>query len=219
MAATEPAASAIIGEGLRRCDFLLPGHSRGGGSCSKEQPAAAVGGGGPAEERPTASGGDGWDFDDDADDDGDLGDAPRVVTAAPEAAAVEHGSSVVLAGGGGAAGGSGGGRGSGGGAVTAVGLGSAGDEGDSEVRRLRARLMTLRYLLDTFLALEGEQGRGFDVGGLREFLGLGETRRRGSLREEIVSFCRPFFFLDYAALRPHQASLLMYLHHRAASWW
>ncbi|CAM9902098.1 unnamed protein product, partial [Ectocarpus sp. 4 AP-2014] len=198
LAATEPAASAILGEGLRRCDFLFSAHSRRGES------AAAVGGGGPAEVRPTASGGDGWDFDDDADDDGDLGDAPRAAAATAAAAAVEHGSSIVLAGGGGAAGGSGGGRDGGGGAVATVGLGSAGDEGESEVRRLRARLMTLRYLLDTFLVLEGEQGRGFDVGGLREFLGLagaGDSGaaerawedfscRRDNLRRSLMGFAR-----------------------------
>ncbi|CAN0219957.1 unnamed protein product, partial [Ectocarpus sp. 12 AP-2014] len=173
---------AILGEGLRRCDYLLPAHSRGGGSSSEEPSAAAVGGGVPAGERPTASGGDGWDFDDDADDDGEFGDAPRAAAAAA-AAAVEHGSSIVLAGGGGAAGGSGGGRDGGGGAVAAVGLRSAGDEGDrdSEVQGLRARLMSLRYLLDTFLALEGEQGRAFDADGLREFLGLGaEGSKKGS---------------------------------------
>lgn len=131
-----------------------------------------------------ASGGDGWDFDDD--DDEGLGDAPRAV-----AAAVEHGWSMASAGGGGAAAG---GRGGG---VTAVGLGSAENDGGSEARRLRARLMSLRYLLDTFLALEGEQGRGFDVGRLREFLGLGaegsngERRRCTSLRETLFLFVRP----------------------------
>ncbi|CAM9846911.1 unnamed protein product, partial [Ectocarpus sp. 13 AM-2016] len=83
LAATEPAASAILGEGLRRCDFLLPTDSRGERSSSEEQSADAAGGGEAAEERPTASGGDGWDFDDDADDDGDSGDAPRAATAAP----------------------------------------------------------------------------------------------------------------------------------------
>ncbi|CAB1100488.1 unnamed protein product [Ectocarpus sp. CCAP 1310/34] len=212
LAATEPAASAILAEGLRRCDFLLPAHSRGWGSSSEEQSAAAIGGGGPAKERPTASGGDGWDFADDADDDGDVRDAPRAAAAAAAAAAGEHGSSIVLAGGGGAAGGSGGGRDGGGGAVAAVGLGSAGDEGDrdSEVRRLRARLMSLRYLLDTFLALEGEQGCAFDADGLREFLGRGaegskkglgdggaeETAwenfpyRRDALRRSLMGFAR-----------------------------
>ncbi|CAM9846841.1 unnamed protein product, partial [Ectocarpus sp. 13 AM-2016] len=90
---------------------------------------------------------------------------------------------MVLAGGGRAAGGRGGGMGGGGGGLTAVGLGSVGNQEnrDSEVRGLRARLMSLRYLLDTFLALEGEQGRAFDADGLREFLDLGaEGSKKGS---------------------------------------
>lgn len=204
LAATEPAASALLKEGLRRCDLLLratdtlPAAGAGTGSSTsdvarvKAQPSSAKpsgGGGGHGD-------GDGWDF---GEEDEESFDESVTTAAATAAAAATAGGPVAST-----PSSSGGGRRSAreetGGATAAgapeparkgSGRAAGGDDRDDgeEVARLRARLVSLRGLLETCLAVDGVQGLAFDVARLREFLALasgaaeeesgGEQRVRG----------------------------------------
>ena len=135
-----------------------------------------------------SGGGDGWDFGDD--EDLDIS-APTTRTAAAGAGGVA--SSTTTAAGAPEP------------ARTGSGRASDDDRVDSEeVGRLRARLASLRDLLDTFLAVDGVgvQGVAFDVGRLREFLALascpgesrGEQMRSPKGAIFVVVFC-----YDYGA--------------------
>lgn len=172
LAATEPAASALLKEGLRCCEFLLhvsntDSSSSSNSNTSATLPAAVSGSTSKAAQagtQPSAatSGGDGWDFGDGRDFD----DLTTVAAAAGPASSTTDG----------------GNREEQGAAAGAPGPARkesrAADEGDrdseqEEVARLRARLASLRRLFETFLAVDGaSQGRAFDVVRLRDFLAL-----------------------------------------------
>lgn len=165
LAATEPAASALLDEGIRRCRLLLLPNKEAIKKSGDVEGSAGV----------TA---DGWHFDDDDDDDDDFGGLSARTAAAAEPR-FSTGSSGGVGGGGESSGG--GDRGSvRAGAVNPnlkTGNGNDGgsdddDQGRETVLPLFARLECLRYLLETFLAAEGAQGRRFDVARLRKFLAL-----------------------------------------------
>ncbi|CAM9252402.1 unnamed protein product [Scytosiphon promiscuus] len=155
LAATEPAACALLREGLRRCRLLLlpSGEDKKKGGDAEETAVAGS----------TAVDGDGWDFDDEEDDDSG-GSSSGTAEAEP---GVSIPSAV---------------EGSDGGVGRTYGGGSSGNArgGDdrgargagAEVLLLVARLESLRYLLETFLEAEGAQGRRYDVASLGKFLAL-----------------------------------------------
>lgn len=180
LAATEPAASALLNEGLRRCELLLPTSTDNSnnnnttplatiptaGSGSSTSEAAQV----ETQPRPSAaapSGGDGWDLGDDVDFDDST--ATTSTAAGGPVSSTSDG------------GGSGGRSAREEREATAGAPGPARTEsarvGDDsgvgeDVARLRARLVSLRDLVETFLAVDGAQGLAFDVVRLREFLAL-----------------------------------------------
>eukprot|EP00752_Nemacystus_decipiens_P018330 g16445.t1 len=167
LAATEAAASALVKEGLRRCDLLLCTTLSATFPAAGSVPAsqAAQGLNQPSAATVESGGGDGWDFDDDEDFD----------DSAVKTAAAVGGGALSMSG-------SAGlntreGKGAAPGAPRPVWedggrAGVGGRDGGKEVARLRARLASLRDLLETCLAVDMVQGLAFDVARLREFLAL-----------------------------------------------